>query len=130
MDDAGVSKAQEKKIRRVILCTGKVYYDLLEQQRTGNHTDVAIVRLEQLYPFPADQLHQILDRYAKAELVWVQEEPINMGAWVHVKNHLEGRKIHVVGRRATASTATGFKKVHDQQQANLVASAFANGDLT
>lgn len=130
LDDAGVSKAQEKKIRRVILCTGKVYYDLLEQQRKGNHSDVAIVRLEQLYPFPADQLNKILSRYGKAELVWVQEEPVNMGAWVHVRNNLDGKPLGVVGRRASASTATGFKKVHDQQQSDLMVSAFANGDLS
>lgn len=130
LDDAGVSKAQEKKIRRVILCTGKVYYDLLEQQRKGNHSDVAIVRLEQLYPFPADQLNKILSRYGKAELVWVQEEPVNMGAWVHVRNNLDGKPLGVVGRRASASTATGFKKVHDQQQSDLMLSAFANGDLS
>jgi 2-oxoglutarate dehydrogenase E1 component len=130
LDDAGVSKAQEKKIRRVLLCTGKVYFDLLEQQRKGNHSDVAIVRLEQLYPFPADQLNNILARYGKAELVWVQEEPVNMGAWVHVRNNLDGKKLGVVGRRASASTATGFKKVHDQQQADLMNSAFANGDLS
>lgn len=122
-DPAVTTKAQGKKIRRVLLCTGKMYYDLLEQQRTGGHKDVAIVRIEQLYPFPAKQLADILSKYSAAELVWVQEEPLNMGAWTHISQCLAGQSLRPLGRRPSASTATGFKKMHDEQQAALVAAA-------
>ncbi len=123
-DDAAVTKTQAKKIKRVLMCTGKVYYDLLEQKRSGKRDDVAIVRIEQLYPFPLKQVESILARYAGAEIVWVQEEPLNMGAWSHVRQQMPGTNIRPIARKASASTASGFKKVHDQQQAAIVASAF------
>lgn len=123
-DDAAVTKAQEKKIRRVALCTGKVYYDLLEQKRAGQHNEVALVRLEQLYPFPAKKIEALFAKYPAAEWVWVQEEPLNMGAWQHVRNHLADKPLRPISRRASASTATGFKKAHDKQQEDLVAAVF------
>jgi 2-oxoglutarate dehydrogenase E1 component len=95
----------------------------LEQQRTGGHKDVAIVRIEQLYPFPAKQVEEVLSKYSAAELVWVQEEPLNMGAWSHISQCMAGQSLRPLGRRPSASTATGFKKVHDEQQAALVAAA-------
>ncbi len=112
-------------IRRVLLCTGKVYYDLLEYKRAHQRTDVAIVRLEQLYPFPAKQLEPILAKYAKAQWVWVQEEPLNMGAYHYIIQHLAVKNLRKIARKPSASTASGFKKVHDQQQEALVAGAFA-----
>ena len=124
-DDAAVTKAGAKKIKRVVLCTGKVYYDLLEKKRAGKRDDVALVRMEQLYPFPQKQVEALLSKYpASAEWVWLQEEPLNMGAWQHVQTHLTGKELRPLARKASASTASGFKKVHDRQQEALVAAAF------
>lgn len=123
-DDAAVTPAQAKKIRRVILCTGKVYYDLLEQKRAGNHKDAALVRIEQLYPFPAKKVEALFAKYPSAEWVWMQEEPLNMGAWQHVRQNLADKNIRPIGRKLSASTASGFKKVHDRQQEALVTAAF------
>ncbi len=123
-DDTAVTPAQAKKIRRVVLCTGKVYYDLLEQKRAGNHKDAALVRIEQLYPFPAKKVEALFAKYPSAEWVWMQEEPLNMGAWQHVRQNLADKNIRPIGRKLSASTASGFKKVHDRQQEALVTAAF------
>jgi 2-oxoglutarate dehydrogenase E1 component len=124
LDDA----AAPERARRVLLCAGKVYYDLLaKRDETGKTRDVAIVRLEQLYPWPADELRRVLDRYKAArEWVWVQEESQNMGAWTFVAPRLQellGLSFQYVGRDASASPATGSKLVHDQEQAELVEAA-------
>ncbi|MCR4377754.1 MAG: 2-oxoglutarate dehydrogenase E1 component [Rhodospirillales bacterium] len=127
----------DKKVKRVILCSGKVYYDLLEARRTRNIDDVAIVRLEQLYPFPWKGLMQQLGRYPHAEVVWCQEEPANMGAWLFVSQRIgtilrdlnhECTHLTYVGRRGAASPATGSLAKHNQQQAWLVDQAL-QGDL-
>lgn len=121
-------------VKRVVLCTGKVYYDLLQERRDRGVTDVAIVRLEQIYPFPMKSLAAVLNTYPAAEIVWCQEEPENMGAWSFVDRKIErtlGTIGHscarpgYVGRDAAASPATGLAKVHAAQQAALVASALA-----
>ena len=125
IDDATVGPRSGKKIKRLLLCSGKVYYDLLNKQRTDSRKDVAIVRLEQLYPFPEKQLEAIFKKYSEAELVWVQEEPINMGPWQYILSYLYEKGIKVIGRKASASPATGYKKVHDQQQEDIVDRAFA-----
>ncbi|MFN3447230.1 MAG: 2-oxoglutarate dehydrogenase E1 component [Roseococcus sp.] len=126
--------APEEKVRRVILCTGKVYYDLLEARRAQNIQDVAIVRLEQLYPFPAKSLASAIGGYRNAEVVWCQEEPENMGAWTFIDRRVEkvlaglGGKAfrpRFVGREEAASPATGLAKVHEQEQAALVRAALA-----
>jgi 2-oxoglutarate dehydrogenase E1 component len=123
LDDASV---KPDKVRRVLLCSGKVYYDLLEA-RTGRKFDsVAIVRVEQLYPFPQMQLAEVFERYSAArEWVWVQEESQNMGAWTFVEPRLRslGMAIEYVGRDASASPATGSLKVHKREQAELVEAA-------
>ncbi len=116
-------------VRRVLLCTGKVYYDLAarQSQRPG---DVAIVRVEQLYPWPDAQLGQALRRYARAESVcWVQEEPANMGAFGFVRERIEAlvpREIGLAyaGRPASASPAVGSARGHRREQESLVAAAF------
>jgi 2-oxoglutarate dehydrogenase E1 component len=109
---------------RVLLCSGKIFYDLLERRSGLQRTNVAIVRLEQLYPFPRKQLQEALMPYTHAEKwMWVQEEPENMGSWNFVKSRLEsliGRRLTYVGRREAASPATGFLKVHKQEQAAIV----------
>ncbi|MDX1477400.1 MAG: 2-oxoglutarate dehydrogenase E1 component [Saprospiraceae bacterium] len=112
-------------LRKVLLCSGKVYYDLLKTKKKDGHDDVAIVRIEQLYPIPKRVLQTLEDRYGQARVVWVQEEPENMGAWTYIRGLLPFQDLQVVARKASASPATGFKKVHDKQQADLIERAFA-----
>ncbi len=115
-------------VRRVVLCSGKVYYDLLAERREKAISDVAILRLEQIYPFPEKTLARELAPYRNAELVWCQEEPENAGAWTFVDRRLEkalggGKRPRYVGREAAASPATGSARAHAAQQAGLVAEA-------
>ena len=115
-------------VRRVVLCSGKVYYDLLAERREKAISDVAILRLEQLYPFPEKTLARELAPYRNAELVWCQEEPENAGAWTYVDRRLEkamggAKRPRYVGREAAASPATGSARAHAAQQAALVAEA-------
>jgi len=119
----------DKNIRRVVLCSGKIYYDLLEARRGAGNNDVAILRVEQLHPWPRKSLCRQLDRYPNAEIVWTQEEPANMGAWsfvyprlLSIFDNLKGRNKRPVfiGRKAAASPATGFAKVHKQEQDEIV----------
>ena len=121
----GDSYADPKKVKRVLLCTGKVYYELLEKQKADSRTDVAIVRLEQLHPLPQKQLDTMLAPYKKAELVWVQEEPLNMGCYTYLLREMPDVRLRPISRAAAASPATGFAKIHIQEQAALVAKAFA-----
>jgi 2-oxoglutarate dehydrogenase E1 component len=117
-----------ERARRVLLCAGKVYYDLIARRaEVGLQRDVAIVRVEQLYPWPIDLLRSTKERYKSArEWVWVQEESQNMGAWTFAAPRLEellGLKVQYVGRDASASPATGSKLVHDREQAEIVEAA-------
>ena len=112
-----------KKVKKVLLCTGKVYFDLLEAQQEAKDKTTAIVRLEQLYPFPKKQIESILKQYKSPKLVWVQEEPENMGAWTFMLR-VSGLQMELVSRRASASPATGFAKVHRKEQEELVKKAF------
>lgn len=114
-----------KKVKRILLCTGKIYYELLEKQQADKRDDVAIIRLEQLHPFPQKQLDAILAEYGKnAELVWVQEEPSNMGAWTYLLRSALDLKLRGVTRKTSASPATGYSKVHSQEQADIIRRAF------
>ena len=117
IDDA---EADAKKVDRLILCTGKVYYDLLEAKLENKVDNAAIVRIEQLYPFPEDQIVSILNKYSKAKKFWVQEESANMGAWSYLLRYWRKTDIDLISRQASASPASGFKKVHDKQQKILV----------
>ena len=116
--------------RRVILCTGKVYYDLLKARDATGAGDTALVRVEQLYPLHTERLKEVLGQYANAEKwVWCQEESQNMGAWSFLAPRLqellpEGRKLAYAGREASASPAVGAKTLHDREQKALVAEAF------
>ncbi|RIV22584.1 2-oxoglutarate dehydrogenase E1 component [Fibrisoma montanum] len=123
----GDSYAQAKKVKRVLLCTGKVYYELLEKQQADQREDVAIVRLEQLAPLPTKQLNAVLEPYKKAEFVWVQEETENTGYWTYLLRvgFAQTLNMRVVSREAAASPATGYAKVHTQEQAELIQKAFA-----
>ncbi|MBY5958286.1 2-oxoglutarate dehydrogenase E1 component [Membranicola marinus] len=113
-----------KKVTRVILCSGKVYYDLLEKKEETKRQDVALVRIEQLYPLPEFQLDDVRKKYSNAEFYWVQEEPENMGANRYIRHSLSGWDLTTISREASASPATGFKTIHDEQQANLIDKAF------
>jgi len=112
-----------KSVKKVLLCTGKVYFDLQEEQQKKKVKDVAIVRLEQLYPFPKKQLEAVLKKYNNPQLVWVQEEPENMGAWGFMLR-ISGLTLKLVARKPMASPATGYSKVHKREQAEIVNKAF------
>ena len=119
----------DDKIRRVVLCSGKVYYDLIEAREASKINDVAIIRLEQLYPFPAQELTIELKKYKNAEIIWCQEEPKNMGAWkfvddlieeVLIENKYKNSRAKYVGRIASASPATGYGSYHSREQKKLI----------
>ena len=126
-----VDKVDAKKVSRVILCSGKVYFDLLAARRERNITNIAIVRVEQLYPFPKEHLEKELAKYPKAtEIVWCQEEPRNQGAWYWIasRHHLETQlgtkqRMLLVARPASSSPAVGYLAKHNEQQKALVESA-------
>ncbi|MBR9920284.1 MAG: 2-oxoglutarate dehydrogenase E1 component [Bacteroidetes bacterium] len=125
IDDPTIGPKSGKKVKRLLLCSGKIYYDLLEKQRDGKREDVAIVRLEQLYPLPKKQLDAVFKKYKDAEICWVQEEPANMGAWQYILSFFcEDIRIRRISRKTSASPATGFKKIHDEQQKAIVNEAF------
>jgi len=117
-----------KIIKKVVICSGKVYYDLLDSRTKSNINNVAIIRIEQLYPFPVDELNKELAKYKNAELIWCQEEPENMGAWSYiysriVKELARGSEIKYVGRKESASPCTGYSSVHAVEQKNLIETA-------
>ncbi|MEM6396759.1 MAG: 2-oxoglutarate dehydrogenase E1 component [Bacteroidota bacterium] len=133
IDDGSIKAKDAKRVKRVLLCSGKVYFDLNNYRNEHKIKDVAIVRFEQVYPLAEAQIKDLAKRYAKAEMVWVQEEPRNMGAWTSISDQflhsdLLGihRKLRYVGRDAAASPATGFKSIHEAQQKKLVEASFAD----
>jgi 2-oxoglutarate dehydrogenase E1 component len=121
-----------KEVTRLVMCSGKVYYDLVKQRTEKKIADVAIIRLEQLYPFPHKALATELKKYPKAaEVVWCQDEPQNQGAWFFVQHNIlenmsEGMKLAYAGRPASASPACGYAHLHQEQQKSLLNTAFAN----
>jgi len=125
----GVDLVADDQIRRVVICTGKVYYDLYQERESRGVKDVAILRLEQLYPFPAKALGAELAKYPNADVVWCQEEPANMGSWFFVDRRIEGVLTDIghkagrpkyAGRAEGAAPATGLLKRHNQEQARLL----------
>ena len=128
----GDANADAKKVKRVVLCSGKVYYDLLEDQTKRGQDDVAIVRVEQLYPFPRPALAAELKKYGKAaDVVWCQEEPMNQGAWYQIKHHLQaclgtGQNLHYAGRPRSPSPAVGHMSDHLRELQQLLADALVN----
>lgn len=118
-------KANIKSVKRIAFCTGKIYYDLAEAKEKEQNEDLAIVRLEQLYPLPTKQLQAILAKYKNAtEYLWVQEEPENMGAWAYILRAFREVNLKYVGRNESASPATGYGKMHAQQQQNIIDRVF------
>ena len=123
----GDTTANPSSVDRVLLCTGRVYYDLVAERAKRGDDRTAIVRLEQLYPLDVEGIRREVAKYAGAEVVWVQDEPENQGAWsfVHVNLPEDLPRVRVVSRPASASTAAGTAKKHQAQQAVLLEQAFA-----
>lgn len=123
IDDAASDAAS---VSRVLLCSGKIYYDLLEHKEKNQVDHIALVRLEQLYPFPQKQFDALRNKYGKAkEWIWVQEEPINMGAWGYLLRTLKKPELRLISRPESASPATGSHHAHEREQNELVEKAFS-----
>ncbi|MCW5909270.1 MAG: 2-oxoglutarate dehydrogenase E1 component [Chitinophagales bacterium] len=120
-----VDETKAKKVRKILFCTGKIYYDLLERKERDKINDVIIARVEQLYPTPQDKMIELAQKHPKAEVWWVQEEPENMGAWYFMHARLHDKLgLKGIARKNSASTATGYKKVHLQEQEVILNRAF------
>ncbi|MDD3132173.1 MAG: hypothetical protein PHN94_10150, partial [Bacteroidales bacterium] len=123
IDDA---QADPEKITRVVYCSGKLYYDLLEERQKKNIDNTALIRLEQLYPLPTKQLINIIDKYPNAtDHIWSQEEPVNMGAWYFMGYYFPKVKLRVVARPASGSPATGSSRFHAIRQQKIIDKSFA-----
>ena len=123
--------ANSKSVKKVVFCTGKIFYDLIEAKQKEGINDIAIVRIEQLYPFPIKQIDSVIAKYKGAtEFVWAQEEPENMGAWVYMfmafraVNLPNAKELKYVGRKAAASPATGYSKLHVEQDKSILKQLF------
>ncbi len=127
-----IDALEAAQVRRVVLCSGKVFFDLLAARRERGVTDIAILRVEQLYPFPRRRLRELLDQYASAqEIVWCQEDPRNQGAWYQIQHHLRALKhgdqsLGYAGRPPSASPACGYPRLHQAQQQALINTALAD----
>jgi 2-oxoglutarate dehydrogenase E1 component len=113
-----------KKVKKVVFVSGKLYYELLEERERRNDTTTALVRVEQLYPFPAGQLEAVVKKYPKAQVVWAQEEPRNMGAWFYVALHFPGQRPLVVSPPESAAPATGSHQAAHALQHKLIHDVF------
>ena len=122
IDDAFVTDTTA--VKKVLFCTGKIYFELAEKQAKENRQDIAIVRVEQLYPLPQKQLDALYKKYSRAIWFWVQEEPLNMGAASFLKMNVKGINFGVISRNASAATATGYAKVHKVEQEEIIKTAF------
>ena len=111
-------------VKKVLICSGKMYFDLTERRQKENDPSVAIIRLEQIYPLPQKQLDELYKKYSKAIWYWVQEEPLNMGAAGFLRMNLKNINFFIISRQPSAATATGYAKVHAQEQAQIVDTAF------
>jgi len=124
-----IDDVRPSEVKRIVFCSGKVYFDLLKSRRESKAETVAIVRIEQLYPFPSEEYEAILRKYSNArEIVWCQEEPQNQGSWYQIRHRLqskldENHELLYAGRAGAAAPATGIAALHEQQQKNLVTAA-------
>ncbi len=123
LDDPFITDAGQ--VKKVLFCSGKIYFDLAERQQKENRKDTAVLRVEQLYPLPVKQLEALYGRYNRATWFWVQEEPLNMGAASYLQMNLKSINYGVISRQPSASTATGYNKVHQQEQAEIIDTAFS-----
>ena len=123
LDDASINDAAV--VKKVLLCSGKMYFDLAERQQKENRKDVAVIRLEQIHPVPQKQLDELYKKYNKAIWYWVQEEPLNMGAATFLRMNLKNINFYIISRQPSAATASGYNKVHLKEQAQIVDTAFS-----
>ncbi len=123
----GDTYAEAKAVNKIVLCSGKFYYDLFDEQQKNERKDVAVIRLEQLHPFPHTQLEAELSKYNNPKVYWAQEEPSNMGCWAYILRALRLKNIlgDVIARKASASPASGYLKIHNKEQRELVEKAFS-----
>jgi len=117
--------ADTGNVKKVFFCSGKIYFDLAERQQKENRKDIALIRIEQLYPFPVKQMEELHKKYSRATWFWVQEEPQNMGAASYLQTNFRNINYGVISRQPSASTATGFAKVHAQEQAEIIETVFS-----
>ena len=122
IDDVYITNPSE--VKKVLFCSGKLYYELADRQAKENRKDVAIIRLEQIYPLPYQQLDALHKKYSKATWFWVQEEPMNMGAAGFLQMNLKSINFGIISRNASAATATGYAKIHAKEQAEIIETAF------
>ena len=124
IDDASVA---EKEIDTVVFCSGKIYYDILEEkEKTDSGENIAIVRMEQLYPLPQNQIDKLIDKYGDdKKYIWIQEEPKNMGAWSYIHSNMEGVTLDVIARPASGSPAAGSPRIHEHRQKVLMDKLFS-----
>ena len=127
--------ARDKKISKVVICSGKIYFDLIESREKTRNNKVVFIRIEQIYPFPLKTLANLVKRYPNAEFIWCQEEPKNMGAWNTVRNYIDRTleminlkdiNVKYVGRKASSSTATGNANKHLAQQKEILEKILKN----
>jgi 2-oxoglutarate dehydrogenase E1 component len=123
IDDPSVKNPET--ITKVLFCSGKIYFDLLEKKEENKREDVALIRLEQIYPLPLKQIEALYKKYSKAIWYWIQEEPLNMGAATFLRMNLTSINYGVISRPPSAATATGFAKVHAREQAEIIETAFS-----
>jgi 2-oxoglutarate dehydrogenase E1 component len=123
IDDATITDAA--KVKKVLFCSGKIYFELAEKQLKEKRTDIAILRLEQIYPLPFGQLETLQKKYPRAVWFWVQEEPLNMGAASFLQMNLKTINYGVISRQPGAATASGFTKIHAQEQSEILDTAFS-----
>ncbi len=123
IDDESVKDASS--ITKVLMCSGKIYFDLNEKRENDKRKDVAIVRMEQLYPLPLNQLEDLYKKYNKAIWYWVQEEPLNMGAASFLRMNLSSLNFGIISRQASASTSSGYTKIHNEEQEEILKTAFS-----
>ena len=122
IDDA---ETDRKEVRRLVFCSGKVYYDLLQRKHELNARDLALVRIEQIHPFPITKVDEIIKKYPNSMLnLWVQEEPENMGAWYYIQNQMKKYNIIPVTRQPSGSPATGLNKLHQLSQKEIIDKVF------
>ncbi|MBS1925514.1 MAG: 2-oxoglutarate dehydrogenase E1 component [Bacteroidetes bacterium] len=112
-------------ITKVLFCSGKIYFELDERRKKEQKNDVAIIRVEQLFPFPVKQMDALYKKYNKAIWYWVQEEPVNMGAAAYLRVNIQSINFHIIARPASAATATGFTKIHAKEQEKIISTAFS-----
>jgi 2-oxoglutarate dehydrogenase E1 component len=123
IDDMAVTDASA--VKKVLLSSGKIYFELADKKQKDNRTDVAVIRLEQIYPLPQKQLDALYKKYGKAIWYWVQEEPLNMGAATFLRMNLKNINFYIISRQASAATASGYAKIHAKEQVQIVDTAFS-----